>query len=196
MLKKAVVTLTAIIIGGTPGTGKTEVARILGALISVEVVSLGNLAKEEGCISEMDLKRDTGVIDEDCLVDSIIYLLDKKRGRIIIEGHYIDLVPSGNTERVFVLRTHPETLKSRLVSRGYSDEKVRENVEAEVIGVCQMDAIDAFGEDHVVEVDTTGKSAKDTANEILAIINGKAAGPRIDWMEMLEEEGRLDQFLS
>ncbi len=187
--------LTAIVIGGSPGTGKTEVAKVLGSLLSVEIISMGEIAKEHGCISEMDLRRDTGVIDEDCLVMAIIDVLEKKKGRVIVEGHYVDLVPSREVEMVFILRTHPESLKERLELRKYSKAKIAENVEAEVIGVCQMDAIDAFGEQSVIEVDTTGKSAMEVADRILSIINGAEEHQRIDWMKMLEDEGRLDEFL-
>ncbi|MHA1771820.1 MAG: adenylate kinase family protein [Candidatus Thorarchaeota archaeon] len=187
--------LTAIVIGGSPGTGKSEVAKIVGALLSVEVISIGELARDRGCISEMDFKRDTGIIDEDCLVTALIDILEKKKGRMIIEGHYIDLVPNREVEWIFVLRTHPETLRTRLEKRDYPKSKIAENVEAEVIGVCQMDAIDAFGEDAVIEIDTTSLSPKDTASKILGFINGKEERLHIDWMEMLEEEGRLDEFL-
>ena len=65
---------------------------------------------------------------------------------LILEGHYIDLIPSRQVERVFILRTHPDELKNRLTSRDYSETKLGENLESEIYGVCQMDAIDAFGE--------------------------------------------------
>jgi len=187
--------LTVIVIGGTPGTGKTEVARVLGSLLSVEVFSLGQLADDAGCVKAIDKARNTGVVDEDCLVDAIISLLEKKKGRLIIEGHYIDLIPSKEVEHAFILRTHPQVLRERLKQRGYSEAKVAENVEAEVIGVCQMDALDAFDEEIVSEIDTTSLSPRETANKIVEILNSGGDQNRIDWMEMLEQEGRLDDFL-
>ena len=132
--------MSVILIGGTPGTGKTKVAKALGARLSVDVISLGDLADSEGCISAEDKARDTGIINEDCLVDAIIDIVDDEKGkRLLIEGHYIDLVPNGSVQWVFLLRTHPEQLRSRLQERNYSDAKIAENVEAEVLGVCQLD---------------------------------------------------------
>jgi len=173
--------MAAILIGGTPGTGKTMVAKVLGSKLQIDVVTLGELADKSGCISAQDKARDTGIIDEDCLVDALVNLVDDKGKRILIEGHYIDLVPSGSVQWVFILRTHPQTLRERLVERGYKDEKVKENVEAEVLGVCQLDALTSFGEDRVLEIDTSEMTPPDVA---------------IDWMVTLEKQGRLSEFLS
>ena len=188
--------MAAILIGGTPGTGKTMVSKVLGSILSVDVVSLGELADESGCISANDKMRDTGIIDEDCLVAALVELVEPKGKRLIIEGHYIDLVPSSAVQWVFILRTHPETLRGRLAKRNYKDEKVKENIEAEVLGVCQMDALDSFGEDRVLEIDTSEMAPADVASKIEQLISEEAAPIRIDWMTILEKESRLDEFLS
>jgi len=185
-----------ILVGGSPGTGKTRVAKILGSKMSVEVIALGQLADDSGCISREDKIRKTGVINEDCLVDALVELTSDKSKSFIIEGHYIDLVPSSAVQWVFILRTHPDTLKQRLSERDYSTEKVNENVEAEVFGVCQMDALDSFGEAKVHEVDTSELSAPETVEKIEALMKEKPDPTRIDWMTLLEEEGRLDEFVS
>lgn len=188
--------MAAILIGGTPGTGKTMVAKVLGSKLRVDVVALGDLADKSGCISAQDKARDTGIINEDCLVDALVDLVDDKSKRIVIEGHYIDLVPSSSVQWVFILRTHPQTLRGRLSERDYKDEKVKENVEAEVLGVCQLDAIDAFGEDRVLEIDTSEMKPPDVASKIEQLISEEAAPVRIDWMVALEKQGRLSEFLS
>lgn len=188
--------MPAIVIGGTPGTGKTKVARIVASKLAVEVVSLGELAEKEGCIKAQDKARDTGIINEDCLVEAILDIVDDRSKNIVIEGHYVDLVPGGSVEIAVVLRTHPETLRTRLRERGYSKAKVDENVEAEVLGVCQMDALDAFGEGKVFEIDTTALSPPEVASLIEELLKKESKPIRIDWMETLEAEGRLDEFLS
>lgn len=187
--------MASILIGGTPGTGKTMVAKVLGSRLSVDVIAIGELADKSGCISAQDKARNTGIIDEDCLVEAIMKLVEDKSERFVIEGHYIDLVPSSAVQWVFILRTHPETLVGRLAGRGYKDEKVNENVEAEVLGVCQLDALDAFGEERVLEIDTSEMTPSDVASMIEQMISDEAAPTRIDWMVSLEKEGRLDEFL-
>jgi len=188
--------MSVILVGGSPGTGKTKVAKILGSKLSVEVISLGDFADKSGCVKAEDRARKTGIINEDCLVDALLDLTDDKSKRMVIEGHYIDLVPSSSVQWVFILRTHPQTLRARLSERNYSNDKITENVEAEVIGVCQMDAIDAFGEARVFEIDTSELSAPESAEKIEDLMKTKSSPDRIDWMSLLEEEGRLDEFLS
>jgi len=189
------VIMSVILIGGSPGTGKTKIASILGAKLSVEVIALTTLADKAGCVSMKDKVRDTGIIDEDCLVDAIINEVEGKRKRVIIEGHYIDLVPSGSVEIVFILRAHPAVLRERLTKRGYTESKVNENVEAEVIGVCQLDALDSFGEAKVIEIDTSHKQPSDSVDAMLELMKNPVQGERIDWMQQLEQEGRLEDFL-
>ncbi len=187
--------MNVVLLGGTPGTGKTEVASALGKVLEREVLELGFLAQKNNCITEYDESRDTKVIDEDCLVDAIIAFLEKQEENVIIEGHYIDLVPSSSVSRVIILRTHPDELKERLQDRDYSEEKISENLGSEIFGVCQMDAIDAFGEDRVFEVDTSETTLEETIEEIVETLSSKDPPIRYDWMTELEEEGRLQEFV-
>ena len=189
--------MKVILIGGTPGTGKTEIASNVAKELKAKLISVSDLAREYDCIDEHDLERDTDVINEDCIVEALIDVLDNLEGRVVMEGHYIDLVPSEFVTDVFILRTHPETLRARLKERAYSNEKVDENVEAEVIGVCQMDALDSFGEEIVKEIDTTSLTPEETVEMILqsrGLKNGVST--RIDWMELLESEGHLDDYIN
>ena len=59
------------------------------------------------------------------------------RGRVItedsiLEGHFSH--EFDNIDKIIVLRCDPKVLVKRLSERGYSKEKVRENLEAEAIG--------------------------------------------------------------
>jgi adenylate kinase len=187
--------MSVILIGGTPGTGKTEVAKILGDRLELQVISLGELALDADCISSHDEERDTSVVDEDCLVSAIEGKIREVDKEAIVEGHYIDLVPYSAVSHVFVLRTHPEVLKHRLMRRGWTIEKVQENVEAEVLGVCQLDAHESFGEEEVTDIDTTELSVSEVVDTLQRAIRGNIETTHIDWMTQLEEEGRLTDFM-
>ncbi|MFX0107823.1 MAG: adenylate kinase family protein [Candidatus Hodarchaeota archaeon] len=188
--------MSALLIGGSPGTGKTIVAKALASRLSVRMIALSELADQSGCVSLNDTTRDTGIIDEDCLVAAIEKEVEDRSKQIIIEGHYIDLVPSRSVDKVFLLRTHPETLRERLQERKWSKAKVAENVEAEVLGVCQLDAVYSFGEEKVFEIDTTDMNSIGVVERIQSILKTPDNPVRIDWMALLESEGRADEFLS
>ena len=187
--------MPAILIGGTPCTGKSETAQLLALKLNTLLASLGDIAENSGCISDYDAFRESGVIDEDCLVEAIMDLIEEEKRTIVIEGHYIDLVPSSFVKFAFVLRAHPDVLRERLKLRNYTKQKVDENLEAEVIGVCQMDALYAFGEEKVFEIDTSELSIDEVVDVIYQIIENPLEPTRIDWMVTLEEEGRVDEFL-
>ena len=195
LVSDALMPKNLIVIGGTPCTGKTSVTSALAESLGVKSIQLGKLSEEKGCIKDFDKPRDTGIVDEDCLVEAIIDVIDARDDSLIIEGHYIDLVPSSEVKIAVILRTHPEILKTRLTERNYSVDKIEENVESEVFGVCQMDAIQAFGEDIVIEIDTSEVSVDDVVSTIIRNLDKMSQPLRFDWMSLLEEEGRLDDFV-
>ena len=69
---------------------------------------------------------------------------------------------------MIVLRVHPEILRKRLEARNYSASKIRENLEAEALGVCSAEAYEKYG-DRVFEVDVSDLT-KDDAVEVMGNI--------------------------
>jgi len=75
--------------------------------------------------------------------------------------------------------------------RGAGTQKVAENVEAELLAVCTVNAVEELGEDVVIEVDTTAKTTEELALEVLDIVFGEKPayyGNTIDWLEKLDKE--------
>jgi adenylate kinase len=98
---------------------------------------------------------------------------------------------------VFVLRRNPEDLRGFLQKRNYSEAKQQENLEAEVLDVCLVEALQKQDAAKVCEVDTTGKTVEETLRGVLAVLDGKAACCYgfVDWMGLLEKQGKLDLYL-
>jgi adenylate kinase len=63
-----------------------------------------------------------------------------------------DFFPERYFQRVLVLRTENSVLWNRLTSRGYSAEKVQENVQAEIMQVILEEAREAYKPELVLEV--------------------------------------------
>ena len=171
-----------IAITGTPGTGKTSVATELRSL-GYEVLDINEFIKEKGLLKERDEDRDTFCVD----VDSLDLLLDEYRSKdmIFIEGHFSHSV---ECDMIIVLRCSPDVLEKRLRERGYSDAKIKENVQAEIIDVILCEADDAGVP--VWELDLTFISPEEAASIVENIVKGntdKYAPGNIDWTGELEK---------
>jgi len=168
-----------IAVTGTPGAGKTTVSKLLAEKLGYEYVSLRDYAIEKG-IGEM--KGDELEVE----VDELAYNFERdfKGKNVVVDGHLSHFL---NADLVVVLRTHPRLIGERLTERGYSREKVGENVEAEFVDVILVEALEE--NENVIEVDTTGKTPEEVVNEILELIE-KGVKKRVgvvDWSEVYDE---------
>ncbi len=184
-----------IVIAGVPGVGKSTVASAVAERLGCPVIGVSELAVKEGALLGRDEERDTDVVDLPRLKEIIAEAISATEGPIIVEGHYAyDVVPSDLVSHALVLRRAPWVLKEELRERGYSDEKVQENVEAELLDVPLVEAIEALGPDLVCEADTTGRTPEETVDEVLGIVEGSMPCRRnlVDWLGSPETRGLLE----
>jgi adenylate kinase len=147
-------------ITGTPGTGKTSVA---GELTRQGYPVLHLSDTISGYVIGKDEERDTSVIDEERWAAEFI----PYEG--FVEGHLAHLLPC---DRIVVLRCRPDILMGRLKTRGYGEDKIRENALAEALDVILIETVDSYSPEQVYELDTTDKSI----TECSMIIHGFAKG--------------------
>jgi len=167
-----------IAISGVPGTGKTEISKLLSKKLNYKLVSINEFAEELDAFIGYDKKMESRILDMNKLKKEI----KKLKGNIILEGHTSHLFP---VDVVIVLRCNPEILKKRLEKRFPSNRlKVQENLEAEILGVITSEAI--MNNKKVYEIDTSEKSVEQSVNDILKILKGKTDEfkiGKIDWLE-------------
>ncbi|MEK6864684.1 MAG: adenylate kinase family protein [Nanoarchaeota archaeon] len=155
--------MTFIIITGTPGTGKTELAREI-AKNGFEYVDANKIIEQNKLIESFDKKRDTNVVDEKKLSDAFVKLIKTKKN-LVIDSHMSHCIPSKYIDVCIVTKCNLKVLKKRLEKKGYSKEKVRENLDAEIFDVCLTEAEEAGHK--LLIVDTTKRSPIEIAKSLL-----------------------------
>ncbi len=182
---------SAIVIAGTPGTGKSSVSEELSKLTGYPRLGLSEFAIERNLVLYFDEDRKSYVVDEAALVKTVSELVEGSPTPVIIHTHYPEVLPPSLVSRAFVLRTHPVILERRLETRGWDRKKVYENVMAEILGVVAYNALNAFGPDKVYEIDTSGTTPREAAEKVYRILKGELLvepGIRIDWLTVLDPE--------
>ena len=193
-----------LVISGTPGTGKTTISNNVSNYIEAKVISLNELAISENLIEKYDPKRETSVIDNRKTIDYIIGLIEEYKKKeppkfLIIESHFSDIVPEQYINFVIILRCGPDELYNRLKSRGYKEEKIRENVQSEILGNCVNYFLNKPLNMPILEIDTTNRSIESISKTIIDILMKKIDSNdflvgKVDWLEKLFQEDRLEMF--
>lgn len=152
-------------ITGTPGTGKTSVAKSVANITGWNIIGLNELAEEKGLYSGYDEKRFCRIVNMDAIKKEIkeIWLSGKN---LIIESHYAHDM---DADLVVVLRTKPDEIRKRAAEKGWKRAKTEENVVAEIMEECKIESLEQGK--MAIEVDTTGKSPRKAANEIADILH-------------------------
>jgi len=187
-----------ILVTGTPGVGKTAISRLLASKLNAAHIDLGELVKREKLASGIDKVRGSLIADIDKVSKRVQEIIENCDCNVIVDGHYAtDVVPSENVDFVFVLRRNPDELKNIMEGRGLKGKKIRENLEAEILDVCLVDAVSTCGTEKVCEIDTSGIGIGEAAKDILLIMKGKKKCQVgvVDWLGKLEAEDRLHNFL-
>jgi len=188
-----------ILITGTPCVGKTTVARELTRRLDALYVNLTELARKYNLILGEDEERHTTIIDEDKMRIKIAEVIDNaEKANVIIDGHYAAAVaPRNKVTRVFVLRRNPIQLREFMTKCGFKDQKLWENLASEILDVCLVEALREQGEAKVCELDISERTMEEIVEDILAILDcrKKCRVGGIDWLGMLEQEGKLEEYL-
>ena len=187
-----------ILITGTPCVGKTTTAKQLATKLQAEYINLTDFAKTNHLTLGEDTERQTTIIDEEAMQQKLQETIEASaNGNIIVDGHYAAAVtPTDLVTKVFVLRRNPKELKQFMEKCGYEGTKMWENLSAEILDVCLVEAIQSQP-GKVCELDITGKTVEEVVSEIMDVLdkNKKCYSGIVDWLGMLEQEGTTDQYL-
>lgn len=192
-----------IIISGTPGCGKTSVSKKISEKIKAKIISLNELTVSENLTLTYDKKRETHVVDFNKLIPHVENLIELYKKEdidfLLIEGHFSDAIPEKYIDYAIILRCNPDELYKRLEKRGYKIEKIRENIQAEILGNCTNFFIQKQIKSPMYEIDTSDLTIDSLAKIIIDLtvknINVENFLPgKIDWLEILSQNDRIHEF--
>ncbi|MFA5142269.1 MAG: AAA family ATPase [Candidatus Woesearchaeota archaeon] len=142
-----------IIVTGTPGTGKTTVAKKIAKSLNHTYIDVNKLLKESGICEGFDEKDECLIVDPKKMAKLLIDRI-KKNDRLVIDSHLSHHLPKQYVDACVVCKCELPELKRRLKERGYHEQKIRDNLDSEIFDVCLTEAQEEFGH-NVIIVDTT-----------------------------------------
>ena len=175
-----------IILTGTPGTGKTTIARLLSKKINALLIEIKKIVEKNKTVFPKKGKEQ--IVDIKKLQKLVLdEIKNKPTSPVIIEGHLAAELKIPALLGI-VLRCQPKILEKRLQKRNYSKQKIKENILAELLDYCTQVAHTNFkGKTRIVEIETGNKKASSVAREIIMIIKNKRRTKEISYKKELME---------
>jgi adenylate kinase len=184
-------------ITGNPGVGKHTSTRFLceklgdPKIIDINKIIIDNnafLLNYDQYGKEVDIKKTLKLLRDEL----------KNKGDLVIIGHLVPYVlKPDEIDLVVVMRRSPYEIIKTFKDRGYSPDKIRENVASEILGISFYDALKTFGKGKVMEFDATGKTPQQSAEEMASLLQGKLKHKigMVDWLSLVYEKGDIQKFL-
>ena len=120
-----------IIVSGTPGTGKTTYSKNLAKARKLKYIDVKRLIEKKKLYSGFDKKRDAYIVDEKKLSKFLVDMI-KKENNLVIDSHLSHYILPKHVKLCIVTKCSLKTLEKRLLNRGYSKDKIRENLDSEI----------------------------------------------------------------
>ena len=149
--------MAVIIVTGTPGAGKSTIARLIASYFHFTYIDVLALIKKNKLYDSYDRLLKSYVVDVEKLNRFLISLI-KKEKNIVLDSHLAHYLDRKYVDLCIVVTCNPAVLRKRFEKRRYSREKIQENIDAELFGVCLYEAQEKGH--HVFEVDTTQRLNK------------------------------------
>jgi adenylate kinase len=179
------------VITGNPGVGKHTITKEISKLVHLQIIDINKIAQEFGLFEKSEETNDVDVIRLGEMIR------EKISHPVLFVGHLAPYVLSSNKiKKVIVLRKNPYDLISIYNKRGYSKEKIKDNLGSEALGVIFHDAITQFGTEKTLQIDVTLQSIQETTKKVMDAIKGEIKTEEVDWLTAISEKNDLKEFFA
>ncbi|KAJ7564338.1 hypothetical protein O6H91_02G013500 [Diphasiastrum complanatum] len=134
-----------LLVTGTPGTGKTSLCSLLADATGLRHINVGELVKDKRLYDGWDPNLECYILDEDLVCDELEETMSK--GGNIVDYHSCEFFPERWFDAIIVLQTDNSVLYERLSNRGYTAEKLQNNIECEIFQVLLEEARESYSHD-------------------------------------------------
>ena len=132
--------MKTIIVTGSVGSGKTTFAKKLSDYLEFKYVDVNEVIKLNNLGEGYDKQKECLIVDSVKLGKVLDGLIDKNNSGLVIDSHMSHYVNPKNVDLCVVTKCDLKVLKKRLESRGYSKQKIKDNIEAEIFNTCFVEA--------------------------------------------------------
>ena len=180
----------SIVITGNPGVGKHTITQKISQKLNFPIIDINTLAKESEVIEKQENTNDVDTTKLANIVKKIE--LNEK----IIVGHLAPYVIEKNQVKlVIILRRNPYQLETVYKERNYSEEKIKENIGSEILGVITHDTMEKF-EEKAFQIDVSEKNIEQVVEKVLQVISKKENNEQVDWLDLVTKNNDLEKFFT
>lgn len=159
-----------LLITGTPGCGKTTLAKKLSQKLKLKIINEKDFALQ----NKLGKFNDNNELEIPVLAfEKKANTFLKKNDNVIFEGH-VSCEAKLKVDFVILLKINPEDLQMRLEARNYSVEKIMDNVFCEGIEYCKKHVKKNYSKNKIIEITSNPSQNVTFAQALLALDSKKA----------------------
>ncbi len=178
---------------GTPGTGKTTFSKELSRRLYLKYVNIEDIIINENLHMGYDETRGSYILDIDRAYRK---MLEISEPNTVYEGLSIAYLADEEwLDKIIILRCNPYVLEKRLAEKGFSPEKIRENVASEILDVIPSEVYSRFDRRKTIQIDNSNDLEKSVDKAIRFIKGEEVDNDHVDWLGLVTERNDIRRFL-